>query len=468
VDLVLYRTLADIDPDAGSLDDLLITLPNCRHFFTVETLDGHLSMQDYYQANEDGHWIALQTPPIDFRKPPTCPTCRTAVTANRYGRVYKRADLDILENNVAFRMSRSLGAIGKRVEALQLEISRLEETLRNEAASEKLRTLKAVNSSSSRQRQQKAILQQTRSIPLALSALDAGNAELHGISASEVKPWHSIVRGFTAAYRETSSVAATRSAHIHAWEASFTYLYQKEMDFAAQNPETAPRNPHEYAMRIAKLRVGQPQPRADQRFLVEAFWTSTHIRLALVSLARTWVAALSSRPSYPQENQKLWNIFISFILRSCIQDCNIALAITRESESHRQAVKTSLLIMRVEFEHFRFNVDVCRTMGQFEDGREQLAERAKNRHQDALEKSKGTRTAHLKVARTEQMQLQEREWLTVNFIDPVQGIIHEWEKLARSLRMDTFYEPVSLKEMEDIVRGFNFCELPVVSVLTSP
>ena len=83
-------------PEQGTLDERIITNPDCRHVFTVETLDGHCSMSDYYEQGTDGEWKALKLPAPGYKKPPTCPTCRTAIRTPRYGRIYKRADLDIL------------------------------------------------------------------------------------------------------------------------------------------------------------------------------------------------------------------------------------------------------------------------------------------------------------------------------------------------------------------------------------
>ncbi|EKM54252.1 uncharacterized protein PHACADRAFT_174761 [Phanerochaete carnosa HHB-10118-sp] len=451
VDLILGRSLADIDPDMEGLDDLLITLPNCRHVFTVETLDGHASMQEYYRA-DGGRWIGLEAPPNDFRKPPTCPTCRVAIRSNRYGRVFKRADLDILENNVAFRMSQSLAAIGRRVKITPL--GTLKDTLKIEAANETLSITKAAQNRNTHQKNQRALLQQVRNTPLPSKGLDPSNGELHGIPASEVRSWQLTLRGLLASYNDAVSVASIRSAHMHAWEASFSYLYQKEMDLAAQHPEHAPRNPHEHAMRMARLGVGQPQPRADRRFLVEAFWTSIHIRLTLADLAQTWVTALASRSGYLSENRQLWGRFISFIFRSCLQDGRTALMIAQESESHRQVVKTSLLLMRINIEYFRFNIEGSRGKSRLRDRRDQLASRAKEKHEETLQHSEAVRLTHLEIRRADQEQ--EIQWLTTTFVDPAKVIVQEWQKLERSLRMDTFYEPVSLGEMQDIVKGLNF------------
>ncbi len=52
---------------------------------------------------------------------------------------------------------------------------------------------------------------------------------------------------------------------------------------------------------------------------------------------------------------------------------------------------------------------------------------------------------------------EERAWLAENLERHAKTIFTEWEKLERALVNDTFYEPLSLHEMEDIVKGLNFC-----------
>ena len=83
VDLVMHRTMADVDPDTESVDDMLITIPKCGHVFTVETLDGIVLITEYYDRDALGIWCGLRTPPAGFLKPPTCPTCRAAITCPR-------------------------------------------------------------------------------------------------------------------------------------------------------------------------------------------------------------------------------------------------------------------------------------------------------------------------------------------------------------------------------------------------
>lgn len=438
-----------------TVDDMLITIPNCGHVFTVETLDGHLAMTEYYVQNPSGAWTGLKAPSTGFLKPPMCPTCRAPITCPRYGRIFKRADLDILENNAASHMSHALSGIAVRLG--KLSQANLEERLRAEASNPNITTVKppagALKKEKDRKRKQNAKLREARRTPIATASLDPAD-DIHDIPIPECRAWRSVTRALLTAYREATEVAATRSSHTHAWEASFSYLYQKEMDAAVQDPEHAPRNPQEHAMRMARMLVGQPQSRADMRFMVEAFWTAINIRLTLVELGKVWIAALSSRSSYPSETKHMWELYVFFILRSCTEDARRALNITRESESHRQAAKTSLLLMRIDFEQFRFNVETMQNSSKFGEHRHEIADRAASKHAAAREQASDTVKAHKEVARND--NTREMEWLESNFNRPAQKIIDEWEKLERSLRMATFYQPVSMKEIEDIVRGLNF------------
>ena len=65
-DFVMQRTLAEIDPDLESLDEMVITIPSCHHTFTVETLDGHCSMSEFYTCGPDRKWLGLSSP-IGFK-----------------------------------------------------------------------------------------------------------------------------------------------------------------------------------------------------------------------------------------------------------------------------------------------------------------------------------------------------------------------------------------------------------------
>ncbi|KZT10660.1 P-loop containing nucleoside triphosphate hydrolase protein [Laetiporus sulphureus 93-53] len=451
VDLIMQRTLADVEPENETLDDLLITIPACGHVFTVETLDGHCGMSEYYRREGiDGKWLGLQAPPIGFQKPPTCPTCRAALTAPRYGRVFKRADLDILENNVASSMSRSLG----RIQADVQSIAKGELETRLPVAAEKILPGRMNVQVKAILKKQRSLLRATRDSPIPRRALDPADGELHGIPISDAKEWKKITFKILAAYGDAVKVAETRSAHVRAWQASFAYLFQNEMDRAASEPERAPKNPQEYAMRVARMGVGQPQPRADKRFVVEAIWVTINLRLMLSDLGAVWMEGLHKRESYPARNRRAWGAYVLFILRSCAADAQIALGIAEESGSRRQKTRTALLLMRVSLERFRFNILMARQDRRYQEERTKLQDAAANNFKEASDYVETVMEEHRR-ARGDAAESEEI-WLAENFSQAAMAIIDEWRAIEKSIREETFYSPVSLDELTAVAQSFSF------------
>ncbi|CAI5492251.1 unnamed protein product [Closterium sp. Naga37s-1] len=122
VDLVTLETLGEIDPDESPV----LVLP-CGHAYTVETLDGHLGLNQVYQEAEAGSagggssaaggaagggleaaatapkWVAVR--PFDdggLSALKGCPECRQPITGlRRYGRMVNKALLDESERKFA-------------------------------------------------------------------------------------------------------------------------------------------------------------------------------------------------------------------------------------------------------------------------------------------------------------------------------------------------------------------------------
>uniref|UniRef100_K3X2E8 NF-X1-type domain-containing protein n=1 Tax=Globisporangium ultimum (strain ATCC 200006 / CBS 805.95 / DAOM BR144) TaxID=431595 RepID=K3X2E8_GLOUD len=85
VDLVMAASLRDHDPDESPLVQL-----RCGHTFTIETLDGCLSMTDFYEQAENGEWVGVKPlkTPKDGIFSMNCPVCRAPVSGvHRYGRL---------------------------------------------------------------------------------------------------------------------------------------------------------------------------------------------------------------------------------------------------------------------------------------------------------------------------------------------------------------------------------------------
>jgi hypothetical protein len=460
VDFIMQRTLSEVTPQDGTLDELLITIPSCRHTFTVETLDGHTGMTDFYQRNEqNGRWVGLLAP-TGFKNPPTCPTCRAPITAPRYGRIVKRADLDILERNVAARMSRALGAVQSKIQILSEET--IKRSLAKEAAAIVIRPSRSkppTKKQTNKQRRARDVaLNASGDVPIAEQDLNASNTALHNVDPAVAHIWRRETHQLFNAYQAMTAVTKTRSAHMVAWEAAFSFLYEGEIQSGINNPAGMPRRPQEHAMRVTKMRVGQWRPLADKKFLVEAFWSTLNIRLMLIRLAQTWLEEVSKREaSYAAFHRQTWATYIDFLLRTCVRDVLKAYEVAESSEAHRQVIKTALLRMRIDLERFRFQVVMCKQNGTVTAVRTEMTEAAANYGRDAMKQMQGTIKKYFSTKLVDsRAKTEEQNWVEENFSGVARTIIEEWAEIERAIRLDTFYQPVSLEEKMQIVGAMGF------------
>jgi hypothetical protein len=459
VDLVLYLTLEDICVDENTLDNRLITLPTCLHVFTVETLDGICHMNDYYtkRTTQDGSevWSGLKSPDRDgIASPPVCPTCRSAITSPRYGRVFKRANLDILERNVISDMTQRLDTV--QTELNGVSQSHLEAQLIQSAEKASFDTLPLADKKRKSMLRQRASVLRNQKGPLGMNDLLPSNQKLFHISNDVSTKWKRITSRLTHIYTRAVDATKVRSPHITAWEGAFSYLYDQELMVYGENPSRLPAHPEENAMRVARIRVGQPQPQADRRFVVEAIWITLRIRFMLISLANNFrKAAAERKQQYPEEQQRQWGTYTMFILNSCTKDAELAVDIASQSGARRQITISTLLTMRANLERFRFNMEMKKASGSLKK-----LESCNELSDQVMEEAELLEEEIAKVTQEHLLKLpnDRLEWFPTNFTEGATLILNEWKEIAKSLRLETFYEPVSLDEKTSIVRAFNFCE----------
>lgn len=451
VDLVMGRRMGEIPVDSEDSDDILISLPKCGHVFTVETLDGVCGIKDWYDYDDNmQRWSGLRVPAS--KKPvPVCPTCRAAITSPRYGRIYKAADLDILEKNVINKMTQGLGSIQEELNAIDGEAIALAIT----------RDLKQISALSSKppdtpqvaqvRRKAQAILSRSEACSEPVDASIFTDGTLFPFAAETADSWGRRIRRISQLVSDITRVVTVRSAHTHAWESAYTYLYNKEIDLAASEPKGAPRNPQEHAARMARLKLGQPQPRADQRFIIEGVWISVTLRLILLSLVSKVLEVMSSKPAVFNGGElRMWSLYGRFIHRSCEGDCKLAYNLAEKSQARRQMTISQRFALRTGLDTFCFKMSTLRCMRKFGEKREELLVAAGRQKDAASALVQETFQSHLRV------KMDDQAWLQDNFTQVTSKILKEWEKIERSLRMDTFYQPISVDEQRDIVKAMGF------------
>ena len=94
VDYIMQSSYADTD-----LNENPVIVPSCGHLLTVESMDGHMQMGNFFELSSADplHVEGLKSNPKPFEAADLkgCPMCRMPLrNINRYGRIVRRAFID--------------------------------------------------------------------------------------------------------------------------------------------------------------------------------------------------------------------------------------------------------------------------------------------------------------------------------------------------------------------------------------
>ena len=244
----MQRHLDEIDLGSNDISERLIRL-QCGHIFTVETLDGQCKMPDYYESDAMGVFTATKAPPVNFQTPPSCPTCRGPITALRYGRVTKRANLDILEQNVASTMSSALANVSPEIEQFSARLDTAKTEAKAIAFSPPSKAADDFDALSALRRTHFGL--EFEPLPPG-NIVQASMTKIHGFSGDEARAWNKVVRDLLQLYKTVAGVARTRGPHVHAYGAALATLYRLELSAIASDPDRATDAPEPVAMEIGR------------------------------------------------------------------------------------------------------------------------------------------------------------------------------------------------------------------------
>ena len=114
VDLLEMKTFSEID-----VNETPIVVLGCGHFFTAETLDGHMGMAEVYAQDAYGVYTGLQDVSAMLAGPvPRCPDCQCPVRqygTNRFNRVINRAVIDEMSKRFLTSGKDELQRLGNEV-----------------------------------------------------------------------------------------------------------------------------------------------------------------------------------------------------------------------------------------------------------------------------------------------------------------------------------------------------------------
>jgi len=459
--MIMQRTLAEIDLDSDDISERLITL-ECSHIFTVETLDGHCHVGDYYEVDILGRFLAPKAPPVNYQTPPTCPTCRGPISALRYGRVTKRANLDILEQNVASNMSKLLEELSPAIITISDQVQGWEESAKKLKV--ELQTFKdaAEFDELDAKRSQRS---DKPDEPLSVNMIDQNAMKSHhGFALTEAREWGALVKELVRTYGKLVVIAKTRSAHVRAYEAALTTLYNLELKEMAEDPARATDRPEPIAIEAVKKKIGQPPHKADRRYQLEAFLLSVEVRFMLGQVARARVDSLTVTSDEPKalHHRQLWSSFTDYVYESCISDCNKAIGIADKSSASRQTARAATLKLKAEFESFRFFI-INRRFELFKAGellvhQKNLLDDIKAQKTEAVQFLRKIELSYLRSRPSKGLKdlMDERAWFDDNCGKKSQRVLEAYDELSDYITKGGLYQPMTLQEREEIVKAFGF------------
>ena len=445
----MNNTIADLDPDSDELDSILIHLA-CGHVFTAETLDGICELRNFYSSTPDGSWTGLSRPPAGSAPvPPTCPICRGSITARRYGRVCKRANLDMLELTVATKMSKDLNELGRRVTGLDVQ-----GLLDSVCAISIPEEAKALEPQEKKKIQRLREANTKKELPLDSKCLRRLN--MHGMLGNENQEWGQSLKELLDVYDAVSAVAATRSAHATAYDAAISMLYDQELRRVHARPRPPP-HPEGVAIAVAKQLIGTDPPNADKRFRVEAIWLSMELRYILGGATLARLETLKRHIGNGNDQcLTLWSDFTELVFKSCVDDAQLAAKITTDTGAAVQSLEATMKSCRAILELTKAKCSISEARARFTEEREHWLSIATRLKAGAEVHGRKAREDLLHKQPSGDLQQVINEKLTI----PLNSLLEKWEELINSLSRTTFQSaPPSREELAAIIKVFGDSEL---------
>ena len=421
-------------------------------------------MSAYYEMGPTGIFAATQAPPVNYQNPSSCPTCRGPITALRYGRVTKRANLDILEQNVASTMSSALEKISPQIEDISAKLENAKDEAKKIPFSEPGKGPEEFDRLAENRMAQFG--KESEPLPHEVIYL-SGMITIHGFSGEESRAWNKIVRDLLKLYKRIAEVARTRGPHVQAYGAALATLYRLELAAIASDPERACDKPEPLAMEAVNKKIGQPPHKADTRFQMEGFFLSLELRYTLAEIAQGRITGLDtdSRDEGITMHVRLWRSYVSFLYESCIRDADKVLTFAQKSTASRLAARAGVYILRGKLELFRFEILAERSSLAREGlldipRRKELSSRAQQEAEITGSQVKVLESTYIRNRPAADMDelKAEREWFGQNCRERGEKYVEEYSKLANYLITESGYAPLSLQERRDIVKAFGFCE----------
>jgi hypothetical protein len=317
----MQRTIEDVvkENDFSGIDNSVLSL-TCGHILTVETADGIAGLSSFYEQAANGDWIRPAAP-SESASAPKCPLCRKPFHINRYGRIFKKTDVDMSEQSLITTSSRALQGLQQRFESLpdldSIDVTEGElKAPTTPAYSEDNYAECAARSTSILARAH----EQHKAMNNAIFLNDV--SQVFGFCDDDAARWSRHSQTLVTLLRQVGAVAQQGSPQQDTWDASYAKLFRAEMATGKCRPEGA--------KRLAHRALGVPRPSGKQQYAVQATCLSIQIRHRLARLAEMFSKATSEPLA-----QRHWRLLSSTLLKSTLMDSEVARDDAREASLDR-------------------------------------------------------------------------------------------------------------------------------------
>jgi hypothetical protein len=125
--MIINSTFSEVDWEVERM--IVLT---CGHVYTMETMDMHMEMKDYYGGSVEGGWTSVKILPTSSINMKTCPACRTPIkNVRRYGRIINKYTLDIQNKKFLTKYNLQLREISKSIISLKDKMDNKRNGLKN-------------------------------------------------------------------------------------------------------------------------------------------------------------------------------------------------------------------------------------------------------------------------------------------------------------------------------------------------
>ncbi|GES93124.1 P-loop containing nucleoside triphosphate hydrolase protein [Rhizophagus clarus] len=291
-DMILNCAFSEIDWE----EERMIVL-TCGHVYTMETMDMHMEMKNYYEGSVEGEWTSVKILPTTPMNMKTCPACRTPIkNVRRYGRIINKCTLDIQNKKFLAKYDLRIKEISKTINSLKDRMNNKRNTLKNILPKLKSRPTEVVF--------EEYIINEK--LPEITPPDYFGNIKMyHGFDKNNEKAWIIHVSKLLYCYRILISIIeeAKLPPHKKAFEAAVSSLYQAKLakedcendlvekllnfqisdnpssslDYSLPNMNTIKSTPTE-TFKETLSEVGISIPQVDCRIYLDAFFEIINIQ----------------------------------------------------------------------------------------------------------------------------------------------------------------------------------------------